>query len=80
MQIIAVERWTFWAAVLTLVVGFVVDSTVGTYVSPNSGMSWDLAPGIFVLAFVLFLVSLALGGSRDPSVRRLPASRSGSDL
>jgi uncharacterized membrane protein YhaH (DUF805 family) len=79
MQVIAVERWTFWAAVLTMVIGFVVGSTVGTYVDPTSGTSWDLTPGVFTLALALFLVSLAVGGSRDPSVRRIPPQPSGRD-
>jgi hypothetical protein len=77
MQVIVVERWTFWAAVLVMVAGFALSATVGSNINPVTGTSYDLTPGIFALGLVLFLVSLAFGGSRDPSVRKIPPLPSG---
>jgi len=72
MQVIAVERWTFWTAVLILVAGFVVQTVVGPVYDFTTGTTYDFVPGLFSGGLILFLVSVALGGSRDPSVRSLP--------
>jgi hypothetical protein len=72
MQVIAVERWTFWAAMLALIGGFGVSAISEPNLSAFSGTSYDIGPAVFSLALVLFLVSVAVGGSADPSVRRIP--------
>jgi hypothetical protein len=72
MQVISVERWTFWtgiaAAFLGPLIAMVLTAVGWTSVTPS-----DAVAGWFPVVFVLFLVSVALGGSRDPSVRRIPA-------
>jgi len=72
MQVIAVERWTLWAAMLTMICGFIGSAVSEPNLSAFSGTNYNVGPGIFVLALVLFVVSVAVGGSADPSVRRIP--------
>lgn len=76
MQVISVERWTFWSALVLAAVGTPLVTGFGTWVTSSSaGGSTSVAFGVAtaLLVFVLLLVSVALGGSRDPSVRSLPA-------
>jgi hypothetical protein len=76
MQVISVERWTFWSAVIVAVVGAPLTTAFGTlsYASGGGGI-WSLDVGLLLalVVWVLLLVSVAMGGSRDPSVRRIPA-------
>jgi len=72
MQLISVERWTFWAALAALVAGFVVEVAGGGTYTAN-GVTWNLSGIVVSVAFFLLLATVALGGSRDPSVRRIPA-------
>jgi len=77
MQVICVERWTFWAAIVAAVAGPVLSTGFGVWYSAsgaNSGTIWDVGGIVAALVLVLLLVSVALGGSRDPSVRSLPAT------
>ena len=77
MQVISVERWTFWAAIVLAVAGPVLSTGFGVWYTPTNsfgGTSWDIGAWVAALVFVLLLVSIALGGSRDPSVRSLPAT------
>jgi len=76
MQVIAVERWTFWGAVLLMVVGFAVESVVGPIYNFSGGTEYDPAYAIFVAALIVFLASVILGISRDPTVRNLPRTKS----
>jgi len=70
MQVISVERWTFWAALATAFAGPILTAWgVSSYT--NGGTTWAIS--WISLVFLLLLVSVALGGSRDPSVRRIPA-------
>ena len=75
MQVISVERWTFWTAVLVSVVGMVAQWLIGT-IQLGGGFFIDPAEAGLGLGFVLFVVSAALGGSRDPTVRRIPPQAS----
>jgi hypothetical protein len=63
MQLIPVERWTFWAAILVLLAGFVGGAVNGVSFSPASGQSTDPTYAFFMGAFVLFIFSVILGGS-----------------
>jgi len=74
MQLISVERWTFWSAVVLAVTGAPLSTGVGVWYNPNTGVSEGIGASLAALVFVLLLVSVVLGGSRDPSVRSLPAS------
>ncbi len=74
MQLISVERWTFWGAVVLAVAGAPLSTGVGVWYNPNTGVSEGIGASIAALVFVLLLVSEVLGGSRDPSVRSIPAS------
>lgn len=73
MQVISVERWTFWTAVVTAVVAPILTNGFGVWAVTSDGgvTSTALAVPIESLAFVLLLVSVALGTSREPSVRRV---------
>jgi hypothetical protein len=73
MQIISVERWTFWAAVVLAGVGPIASPIIGSMIGAQNG---NLYPGGLFAGplFVLLLVTVAFGGSRDPSVRSIPAS------
>lgn len=76
MQVISVERWTFWTAVLIAAVGIPLSSNFGFFVQScgfGCATSVNLGIGLSFVVFILLLVSVAIGGSRDPSVRRLPA-------
>ena len=70
MQLISVERWTFWTGLATAFFGPIV-SAVFLPGTPSNGVSYSA--DWLAVVFALFLVSVALGGSRDPSVRRVPA-------
>ena len=72
MQLISVERWTFWAAVVLALVGPIAHGWIGsTY---TSGSTTIVTDGLFATPlFIVLLVSVALGGSRDPAVRRVAA-------
>lgn len=73
MQLISVERWTFWTAVVLAVLGPVLNSVVGPMFSLGQG-TYVVTEGLFSgPLLVLLLVSVVLDGSRDPSVRRVPA-------
>ncbi|HTT46091.1 MAG TPA: hypothetical protein VMH38_08810 [Thermoplasmata archaeon] len=72
MQVISVERWTFWAALVTTVAGPIITS-IETSSYTNGSTTWSIS--WISVVFVLLLVSVALGGSRDPSVRRIPYQR-----
>jgi hypothetical protein len=76
MQVISVERWTFWAAVVVAVAGVPLATGFGV-LSQSCGLgcasSTDLGVSLAFVVFLLLLVSVALGGSRDASVRSLPA-------
>jgi hypothetical protein len=77
MQLISVERWTFWTAVVLAVATPVLSTGIGVIYSStgaNSGTSWDVGAFVGALVWVVLLVSVASGGSRDPSVRSVPAS------
>jgi hypothetical protein len=70
MQLISVERWTFWAGIATAFFGPMVSTVLLPSAASNATtvtVSW--LPAVLIL----FLVSVSLGGSRDPSVRRVPA-------
>ncbi|HYB78561.1 MAG TPA: hypothetical protein VEG66_02220 [Thermoplasmata archaeon] len=69
MQLISVERWTFWAGLATAFLAPILTALLPSYVSNGTTVtiSW------VSLVFILLLVSVALGGSRDPSVRQVPA-------
>ena len=69
MQLISVERWTFWAALATAFFGPIL-SAVLVPGAASDGTTFAL-PWVSVV-LVLLLASVALGGSRDPSVRRVP--------
>jgi hypothetical protein len=75
MQVIAVERWTFWSAVVVAVLGPVLAAGFGmlSISSGNSTVTTGFGGTVTVLVFALLVVSVYLGGTRDPSVRRLPA-------
>lgn len=77
MQLIPVERWTFWGGVLVLVASFVVGTLVGVTYNPSSGMSTDPADAFYLFAFFLFLISAVLGGSSHPVEERSSARTSG---
>jgi len=73
MQLISVERWTFWGGVAAAFFGPLITALA-------QGLGWlsTATPtypeaGWLSIVFVLLLVSVALGGSRDPAVRRVPA-------
>ena len=74
MQLISVERWTFWSAVVLAVAGAPLSTGLGVWYNPNTGVSEGIGASLATLVFVLLLVSVVLGGSRDPSVRSVPAS------
>jgi hypothetical protein len=76
MQVISVERWTFWSAVAACWVGLLSPTAAPNGVLVAGGTTWNLFATFLTLALILTLVSVALGGTRDPSVRRLAASRS----
>ncbi len=76
MQVISVERWTFWTAVVIAALGIPLSSNFGLFVSScGFGCVTSVSLGIALsfVVFLLLLVSVAIGGSRDPSVRSLPA-------
>jgi len=70
MQLISVERFTFWAAMATAFFGPILSAVL----LPNAAANETTAtlPWVSVV-LVLLLISVALGGSRDPSVRQVPA-------
>jgi hypothetical protein len=72
MQLISVERWTFWSALVVAGVGPILETLVGPTIT--SGGTSETTLGFTAgPVFILILVSVALGGSRDPSVRSVPA-------
>ncbi len=75
MQVIAVERWTFWTAVLLAVAGPIAATGFGVWSTTSNGetTSMSVAGVVATASFVLLLISVAMGGSRDPSVRTLKA-------
>lgn len=77
MQVIAVERWTFWSAVVAAVFGPVLATGFGavTIASPGGTTTSMFAPALAGVVFVLLIVSVYLGGTRDPTVRRIPVQR-----
>jgi uncharacterized membrane protein YhaH (DUF805 family) len=75
-QLISVERWTFWWGVLSIAAGVVLLGPLGQVDNFSSGFSVDLGYGWFILVLVIFLASVALGWSRDPSVRRVRSAGS----
>ena len=76
MQIISVERWTFWTGFAIVFLGFAFDGV--TYTTYASGTTtWNVGPWVILLGFALLAISVGLGNSCDPSVRRL-ASQSDS--
>ena len=75
MQVIAVERWTFWSAVVLAATGPALSSGIGDWVytqGPSTAISLQVGGVIAGLVFVLLLVSVLAGGTRDPSVRSIP--------
>jgi hypothetical protein len=76
MQVITVERWTFWAAVVVAVAGMPLSTGFGI-LSKSCGFgcasSTDLGVSLALVVFLLLLASVGLGGSRDPSVRSFPS-------
>jgi len=66
-----VERWTFWWGVLAAAGGVILLGPIGQLDNSSSGSSVDVAYAWFIGVLVLFLVSVALGWTRDPSVRRV---------
>jgi hypothetical protein len=76
MQVISVERWTFYAAVVVAVAAIPLSTGFGMLTQScgfGCATNVDLGTALSGLAFILLLVSLAVGGSRDPAVRQLPA-------
>jgi hypothetical protein len=74
MQVISVERWTFWAAVVVAVLaGPLSTGFGGVWNSCGSGCvsGIDLGVSLTFVVFILLLFSVVMGGSRDPSVRSL---------
>jgi len=70
MQLISVERWTFWTGLATAFFGPIISAVLfPSTLSNGASVSIDW----LAVVLILFLVSVALGGSRDPSVRRVPA-------
>jgi len=68
MQLISVERWTFWTAVVLAGVSPILNTIYeATYGSGGTGEGILGLTGGAVL--LLLLVSVGFGGSRDPSVR-----------
>ncbi|HYB78362.1 MAG TPA: hypothetical protein VEG66_01190 [Thermoplasmata archaeon] len=63
LPVIPVERWTFWAGVLLLVAGFFGQVWGGVTFNPDSGESTDPTYALFFIAFILLMVSVALGSS-----------------
>jgi len=76
MQVISVERWTFWLAVLLCVAGIAVDAVIGPIYNFTTGLEYSFGPPLFTAGLLVFLVSVALGGWCDPSVRRFPGQPS----
>jgi hypothetical protein len=74
MQLISVERWTFWSAVVLAVAGAPLSTGLGVWYNPNTGTSEGIGASIATAVFVLLVVSLVLGGSRDPAIRTVPPS------
>jgi hypothetical protein len=76
MQVISVERWTFWSAVVVAVAGPALSTGFGIWTSsgPNGTTTFAWGGLVAGLVFVLLLVSVIAGGSRDSSVRSLPAT------
>jgi len=70
MQLISVERWTFWAGMATAFFGPILTAVLLPSAASNEATT--TIPWVSVV-LIVFLVSVALGGSRDPSVRRVPA-------
>ena len=73
MQLISVERWTFWTGLGAAFFGPLLTAVltgIGWLTTANLG---DTEGGWLVVVLVLMLASVALGGSRDPSVRSVPA-------
>jgi hypothetical protein len=68
-QLISVERWTFWWGVLSIVLGVALLGPLGQIDNFSSGFSVDLGYVWFILVLAIFLVSVALGWSGDPSIR-----------
>jgi len=75
-QLISVERWTFWWGILSVVAGVILLGPLGQVNDFSSGFSVDLGYAWFILALAILLVSVALGWSRDPSVRQVARRRS----
>ena len=69
MQLISVERWTFWAAMATAFFGPILSALLFPGTASNGTVT--TLPWVSVV-LILLLVSVALGGSRDPTVRRVP--------
>jgi hypothetical protein len=74
LQLISVERWIFWSAVVLAAAGPWLSTNFGTLVNASPGESIFLGSSVGGLVFILLLVSVALGGSRDPFVRKAPAA------
>lgn len=76
MQVISVERWTFWSAVVILLAGLVVQTVAGPTYNFTTGVAYSVAPEVFAAGLIVFLVSLVLGRACDPNVRRFPGQSS----
>ena len=74
MQVISVERWTFRSAVA--VFGPVPATGFGNFTRGSNGTATTVAFAsvVALVVFVWLLASVAMGGSREPSVRSLPAT------
>jgi hypothetical protein len=74
LQLISVERWIFWSAVVLAATEPWLSTNFGTLVIASTGDSIFLGSLVGGLVFILLLVSVGLGGSRDPSVRKAPTA------
>jgi len=73
MQLISVERYTFWAAVVLAVFGPVMATGFSTYCQPGTGGCVGFGSGLAVVVVILLILSWAMGGTHDPAVRQVPA-------
>jgi len=70
MQLISVERWTFWSGLAVAFFGPLVTVVILPMFGIDAGtFTTDWLP----VVLILMIVSVAIGGSRDPSIRRVPA-------
>jgi hypothetical protein len=66
IRAMAANRWLFWAGVLALVTGFLLQTVIGASFNPYTGISYDQSFGLVFFAVFLFLMSVVFGGGVIP--------------